>query len=60
MDYLAALLAISGVLVLSVVSPGPNFAIVTSTARAVPVWPPGLAWQLPPPPGRCWLSPGWG
>ncbi|WP_330115558.1 LysE family transporter [Pseudomonas sp. JS3066] len=32
MDYLAALLAISGVLVLSVVSPGPNFAIVTSTA----------------------------
>ena len=32
MDYLGALLAISGVLVLSVVSPGPNFAIVTSTA----------------------------
>ncbi len=32
MDYLGALLAISGVLVLSVISPGPNFAIVTSTA----------------------------
>ena len=32
MDYLGALLAISGVLMLSVVSPGPNFAIVTSTA----------------------------
>lgn len=32
MDYLGALLAISGVLILSVVSPGPNFAIVTSTA----------------------------
>ncbi|WP_044874244.1 LysE family transporter [Pseudomonas sp. LFM046] len=32
MDYIGALLAISGVLVLSVVSPGPNFAIVTSTA----------------------------
>lgn len=32
MDYLGALLAISGVLTLSVISPGPNFAIVTSTA----------------------------
>ncbi|WP_271411929.1 LysE family translocator [Pseudomonas sp. Q1-7] len=32
MDPIGALLAISGVLVLSVVSPGPNFAIVTSTA----------------------------
>ncbi|MCY1285145.1 Threonine efflux protein [compost metagenome] len=32
MDYLGALLAISGILILSVVSPGPNFAIVTSTA----------------------------
>jgi len=35
MDYLQALLALTGVYTLSVISPGPNFAIVTSTTLGV-------------------------
>ncbi|HKT93808.1 MAG TPA: lysine transporter LysE, partial [Paraburkholderia sp.] len=33
-NYFNVLLALSGVLLLSVASPGPNFVIVTSTAVA--------------------------
>lgn len=35
MDYLNSLLTLTGVMVLSVISPGPNFAIVSSTALGV-------------------------
>lgn len=35
MEYLNSLLTLTGVMVLSVISPGPNFAIVSSTALGV-------------------------
>ena len=35
MDYIGVLMTITGVLALGVMSPGPNFAIVTSTTMAV-------------------------
>ena len=35
MDYIGVLMTITGVLALSVISPGPNFAIVTSTTMTV-------------------------
>ena len=35
MDYIGVLMTITGVLALGVISPGPNFAIVTSTTMAV-------------------------